>query len=395
MTPLGARRASAIGPPSGNRFPKRHTLTGEQDEAHLVRASQRGDQEAFALLVGRYQHRLFNLNLGMLKDSGDARESTQETFVTAWQRLPELRDEARFSTWLYRIAYQCGLRQLERSTRVHAWHSAGQGEQIQEKISTQKQGAETTENPDPQALVREQLESLPLTYRSVLLLRHLHNQTYEEIAAILSMPSGTVKTHLFRARTLLKERLACTAPLVARETVAGTPLTGSEAVMHLSGPLPFEGREQNSIPTNQETDDFSRQQQVWLAQQLDWVEQQRSALTQREAWVQQRRGWLEQQQGWLEQRRDWLVEQRSWLNQRRGWLSQQDNKLTQQEAWLVKQEAWLDQQHTALVQQYSEMVQQHHWVQQQWSWLDRQQRWLTQQDSTSVQGDEGGKRLSG
>jgi len=349
----------------------------EQDDAQLVRASQRGDQGAFALLVRRHQRRIFNLSLGMLTDEDDASECTQKAFVAAWQGLPGFRDEARFSTWLFRIAYQCGLRQLERRKREQALHSAGQAEQVLVGIRPEKQGAETTRRHDLQALVREQLEHLPLKYRTALILRQLHDQTYEEIAAILSMPNATVKTRLFRARALLKERY--TAPFVTREAVSGTHLTENEEVMHPSGLFPFQGRGQNSAPDNQETDDFSQHQQAWL-------EQQHSTLAQQEAWVQQRRGWLEKQPGWLEQRRGWLVEQRICIEQRRGWLTQQGDKLTQQEVWLIQQEAWLDQQHMALVQQYSEVVQQHQWV---------QQRRLTQQDSASIQGDEAGERLSG
>ncbi len=367
----------------------------KQDDAHLVRASQRGDQEAFALLVRRHQRRIFNLSLGILKDEGDASESTQEAFVSAWQELPGLRDEARFSTWLFRITYQCGLRQLARRKREQARHSAGQAEQVLVGRRPEKQGAETTRGQDRQALVREHLEHLPLTSRTVLILRHLHDQTYEEIADILSMPIGTVKTQLFRARTLLKERLAGTAPLVTRETVSRTPLTENEEVMYPSGQFHLHGRGQDSIPVNQETDDFSQHQQAWLEQQHGWVEQQQSASAQQQAWLEQRRGWLEQQQSWLEQRRGWLAERRRWIEQRRGWVTQQDEKLSQQEAWLIQQEAWLDQQHTALVQQYSEAVQQHQWVQQRRSWLDRQQRLLTQQESASIQADESREHQSG
>ena len=366
-----------------------------QEDAQLVRASKRGDQEAFALLVRRHQRRIFNLSLDMLTDEDEASECTQEAFVAAWQRLLRFRDVARFSTWLYRIAYQCVLRQFEQRKREYTQTSLGQAEQVVVGTRSKKPEAETAQRQNAQALMREQLERLPLQYRAVLVLRHLHNQTYEEIAAILSISVGAVKTRLFRARALLKVRLAETASLVPQETTVGTPLTENEEVMHLSGQFRFHGRRQDSPPENPETDDFSQSQQAWREQQLGWLEQQRNAVAQQEAWMQQRRGWLEQQQGWLEQRRVWIAEQRGWLEQRRGWLTQQGDRLAQQEAWLIQQEGWLDQQHTTLVQQYSEVVQQHLWVQQRQSWLDLQQRQLTQQDSASSQGDEEGERQSG
>jgi RNA polymerase sigma-70 factor, ECF subfamily len=377
-------------------FPGGVHSQAEQNAAPLVKASQQGDQEAFAFLVRRHQRRIFNLSLGLLQDEEDASECTQEAFVVAWQGLPGFRGgEADFPTWLYRLAYQCGLRQLARRTREQAQHSAGEAKQVLVGRHPEKQGAETTRRQGLQALVREHLESLPLQDRTVLVLRHLHDQTYEEIAAILSVSIGTVKTRLLRARTLLAERLAGTAPLVPRATMVRTPLTENEEVMHPSGQFRFHGRKQDDIPDHPETDDFAQHQHAWREQQLGWVEQQHSALAQQEAWLEQRRGWVEQQQGWLEQRRGWLVEQRRWIEQRRGWMTPQGDRLTQHAAWLTQQEAWLDQQHTALVQQYSEVVQHHHWVQQRRSWLDRKPRLLTQRDGASIQADEAGERQSG
>jgi RNA polymerase sigma-70 factor (ECF subfamily) len=180
----------------------------EQDDAQLVRASQHGDREAFALLVQRYQRRVFNMILRMLQDYEEACEITQEAFLAAWQGLPTFRGEARFPTWLYRIAYNCCLRQLEQRRRDKALQNAMQEQQLLDEAGGQRCQAESTlEAHDRQALVREQLEALPTKYRIVLVLRHLQEMTYEEMAEILMMPIGTIKTHLFRARNLLKERL--------------------------------------------------------------------------------------------------------------------------------------------------------------------------------------------
>jgi RNA polymerase sigma-70 factor, ECF subfamily len=160
----------------------------EQDEAHLVAASKRGDQDAFAQLVQYHQRRVFNLVFRMVQQYEEANEVTQETFLAAWQGLPAFRGDARFSTWLYRIAYNCALKQLE-----HRNH--------EQRIDAE------LEARDRQTLVHEHLASLPAKYRIVLTLRHLQDMTYEEMAEILTMPIGTIKTHLFRARNLLKERL--------------------------------------------------------------------------------------------------------------------------------------------------------------------------------------------
>jgi RNA polymerase sigma-70 factor (ECF subfamily) len=100
-------------------FPDTGAVSPSED--HLVKASQRGDQEAFALLVRRYQRRVFTISLRLIRDYDEASEITQEAFVAVWQRLPGLRGEACFSTWLYLITYHCGLRELEKRKRDTVW----------------------------------------------------------------------------------------------------------------------------------------------------------------------------------------------------------------------------------------------------------------------------------
>src|SRR5712664_3583490 len=105
------------------------TLT-EHDDVQLVTASKNGDQDAFSLLVQRYQRRVFNLVFRMLQDYEEASEITQEAFLAAWQGLPSFRGEARFSTWLYRIAYNCALKQLDLRKRDKALQVVVQAEQV-------------------------------------------------------------------------------------------------------------------------------------------------------------------------------------------------------------------------------------------------------------------------
>jgi len=170
----------------------------------MVTASKNGDQDAFSLLVQRYQRRVFNLVFRMLQDYEEASEVTQEAFLAAWQGLPGFRGEARFSTWLYRISYNCALKQLETRKRDKALQTALQAEQTFEGEDPKNALLEMLDN---QEMVQEQLSQLPPKYRIVLILRHLQDMTYEEMAEVLTMPVGTIKTHLFRARNLLKERL--------------------------------------------------------------------------------------------------------------------------------------------------------------------------------------------
>jgi RNA polymerase sigma-70 factor (ECF subfamily) len=197
------------------RMPLASTVssTAEQDDLQLVTASKGGDQDAFAQLVQRYQRRVFNLVYRMLQQYEEANETTQETFLAAWQGLPAFRGDARFATWLYRIAYNCSLKQLEQRKRDKALQVALEAEQDNTKLTDTEMDV-----LDRQALVREHLSHLPAKYRIVLILRHLQDMTYEEMAEILTMPIGTIKTHLFRARNLLKERLQA----LDRESNMGT-----------------------------------------------------------------------------------------------------------------------------------------------------------------------------
>src|SRR6266480_4844610 len=202
-------REHLLQPPHSLGIPasKIASTQAEQDDAELVVAGKAGNQDAFAQLVQRHQRRVFNLVFRMLQQYEEANEVTQETFLAAWQGLPTFRGEARFSTWLYRIAYNCALKQLEQRKRDRAIKLEVQAEQIIASTSREQRVDAELEARARQALVHEHLANLPAKYRIVLVLRHLQDMTYEEMAEILTMPIGTIKTHLFRARNLLKERI--------------------------------------------------------------------------------------------------------------------------------------------------------------------------------------------
>jgi RNA polymerase sigma-70 factor (ECF subfamily) len=203
MSEHSLQSPQTIGIPLTNAVPS----AIEQDDLLLVASSKNGDQEAFAQLVQRYQRRVFNLVYRMLQQYEEAAEITQETFLAAWQGLPAFRGDARFPTWLYRIAYNCSLKQLELRKRDRALQVALEAEKILEDAYNEQRENAELDARDRQVLVQEHLSHLPAKYRIVLILRHLQDMTYEEMAEILTMPIGTIKTHLFRARNLLKERL--------------------------------------------------------------------------------------------------------------------------------------------------------------------------------------------
>ncbi len=188
-------------------LPDSAPLHPKQDDTDLVKASQHGDQIAFALLVQRHQRRVFAISVRLLQNPEEAKEATQEAFLAAWQGLPAFRGDALFSSWLYRIAYNCCMHVLEKRRRDLLLQEEIQAEQMRFTIGREQQALENIERHDQQDMLQKKLEQLPAKYSMILRLRYLQDRTYEEMSAILAMPIGTIKTHLFRAKRLLKEHL--------------------------------------------------------------------------------------------------------------------------------------------------------------------------------------------
>ncbi|MGZ3665912.1 MAG: RNA polymerase sigma factor [Ktedonobacterales bacterium] len=179
------------------------------EERALVERARSGDQDAFALLVRLHQRQVYTLALRMLRDAEEASEATQEVFLAAWQGLRGFRGDARFATWLYRIAYNHCLKIAEQRRRDVAAHAELTAQSAREQGPAQALSASHARDAEQQMRerVRDEIENLPAKYRIVLVLRHLQELSYEEMADVMRVPIGTVKTQLFRARALLKERL--------------------------------------------------------------------------------------------------------------------------------------------------------------------------------------------
>jgi RNA polymerase sigma-70 factor (ECF subfamily) len=178
-------------------------------EAALIGRARGGDQDAFSALVRLHQGQVYSLALRMLHDPEEASEAAQDVFLAAWQGLARFRQEARFATWLYRITYRHCLKLSEGRRRDDAARAKMAAESAREQShtaysTTLARAAEA----DVRETVRAEIALLPAKYRHALVLRHLQELSYEEIAEIMSVPIGTVKTHLFRARALLKDRLS-------------------------------------------------------------------------------------------------------------------------------------------------------------------------------------------
>lgn len=176
-------------------------------ESELIRRAQGGDADAFGALVEGHQDFVYHLALRTLGDAHEAEDLAQETFVRAWLALPNFRGRAQLRTWLYRIVTNLCFNRLPRLRR----ELAAMGE---EAVNDRSIPGESFDGPmsgvvdeERRAFLHRQMDALPESYRLLVTLRFQQQLSYEEIAGVLSLPLGTVKTGLFRARVRLRDAL--------------------------------------------------------------------------------------------------------------------------------------------------------------------------------------------
>ena len=176
-------------------------------EQNWIAAAQTGDQSAFEQLVRLYEKRVYALTSRMCRNPADAEEAAQETFLAAWQGLPFFRGDSSFSTWLYRLASNACVDILRREGR----HQPNLSLDDEDAAIDLPDGSLSPHDEAERSELRQQIEdglaALPPDYRQVLILRELHQRSYDEIADILSLDLGTVKSRINRGRKRLRKIL--------------------------------------------------------------------------------------------------------------------------------------------------------------------------------------------
>jgi RNA polymerase sigma-70 factor (ECF subfamily) len=182
------------------------------DDRKLVRAAQKGDADAFRKLVEKYQRRIYQLAVGMLKDPDEAMDIAQETFVRVHRYLPSFKGDSSFFTWTYRIAMNLCLdaqRRKGRSERIEV--SEGDEAEIEAAMdppSAALAGPQRAAlNAELKGKIEEALAGLSENHRSILLLREMEGLSYEELAKVLGIRKGTVMSRLFHARLKMQNKL--------------------------------------------------------------------------------------------------------------------------------------------------------------------------------------------
>ncbi len=179
---------------------------GGNEEQNWVERAKAGDVDAFGALVLAHQQFVYNLAWRALGDEHEAQDAAQEAFLRVWQALPNFRGQAQFRTWLYRIVTNVCYGRLPRLRRQLA--DLGEMDVAEMPDENQPDLGAGLEADQQRAFLWRQIEALPESYRVLVLLRYQQDLPYEEIASILSLPLGTVKTGLFRARARLRQALS-------------------------------------------------------------------------------------------------------------------------------------------------------------------------------------------
>jgi len=216
IRPLLAQKPHVGAPRRGSDLECARTVPRETDK-DLVRRVQRGDRRAFDLLFMRYQHKIHALVGRYVRDLPEIEDVVQEAFIKAYRALPRFRGDSAFYTWLYRIAVNTAKNHLV--SRGRRPPDSDLDIDDAEFVETSDALREST-NPE-NSLARDQLErairdalrDLPDDLRSAVTLREFDGLSYEQIAAIMECPVGTVRSRIFRAREAIDQRIS---HLVAR-----------------------------------------------------------------------------------------------------------------------------------------------------------------------------------
>ncbi|HZT03544.1 MAG TPA: RNA polymerase sigma factor RpoE [Steroidobacteraceae bacterium] len=189
-------------------------MSADASDLSLVRRVQRGDKGAFDVLVLKYQHKLVKLVMRYVRNPAEAEDIAQEAFIKAYRALPQFRGESAFYTWLYRIAINTAKNAVVSRDRSPIEYNVDRGSTDNEESYDMQGRMKDSETPEGLVLTDEirstvnaAIDALPEDLRTAIVLRELEGLSYEEIAAAMACPVGTVRSRIFRAREAIDRRL--------------------------------------------------------------------------------------------------------------------------------------------------------------------------------------------
>ena len=186
-------------------------MTDREIDRQLVARAQRGDKQAFELLVEKYQRKLARLLSRFIRDPAEVEDVTQEAFIKAYRALPAFRGDSAFYTWLYRIAINTAKNALVSNRRRPVDFDLDLQDPEQYDRHARLKEGDTPEGvlltEEIRSVVEKAMEQLPEDLRTAIVLRELEGLSYEEIAEAMDCPVGTVRSRIFRAREAIDKKL--------------------------------------------------------------------------------------------------------------------------------------------------------------------------------------------
>jgi len=188
-------------------------MSADTSDLSLVQRVQRGDKSAFDVLVRKYQHKVVKLVMRYMRDPADAEDVAQEAFIKAYRALPQFRGDSAFYTWLYRIAINTAKNAIvsrDRSPVVYDLdlQNSEESYDMQGRLADTETPEALVLTEEIRTIVNRAIEALPEDLRTAIVLRELEGMSYEEIAAAMDCPVGTVRSRIFRAREAIDHKLA-------------------------------------------------------------------------------------------------------------------------------------------------------------------------------------------
>lgn len=178
------------------------------DHRKLVEHILAGDQNSFRVLIKDYQRLVSHVVFRLIPAGADQEDICQEVFVKVYQHLGNFRFDSKLSTWIARIAYNTCLNHLDKK-KVPLYDDLGPEDREYEPVAIDEASRPdfSLENDQTKRILQAEIERLPAVYKTIVSFYHLDYLSYAEIAKVMKMPEGTVKSYLFRARKMLKDKL--------------------------------------------------------------------------------------------------------------------------------------------------------------------------------------------
>lgn len=177
------------------------------DEQKLIQDILEGNKKAFSELIDRYKRLVSHIVYKMIKSNEDRQDVCQDVFIKVYQNLESFKGDCKLSSWIGRIAYNTSLNHIGKK-QAELWDDLSPEMSLDSLPDSSMLLDEQIANSDMVEKINEEMRSLPAPYNVIVALYHLDDMSYKDIAEVTGMPEGTIKSYLFRARRLLRERLA-------------------------------------------------------------------------------------------------------------------------------------------------------------------------------------------